>query len=73
MVFVSAHNITGTKNDGTSDYSVSVKLNDDYVIWQGHVTNHVRTNGAATLLRKIADAMERGNQRKLPLTGGNLV
>lgn len=73
MLIILAHNTTGTKPDGTSDYSVSVKLNDDYVIWQGQVTNHVRANGAATLLRKIADAMERGNQRKLPLSGGNLV
>ena len=70
MLIVLAHNITegnGTKKDGTSDYDVHVKVNNDYTVWSGQVTDHVRANGAAPLLRKIADAMDRGTQRPLPL------
>lgn len=70
MLIILAHNTTGKTKGGTSDYDVQVKVNDDYTIWAGTVKGHVRANGAAPLLRKIADAMERGTQRSLPLELG---
>ena len=66
MLIILAHNFTGTKKDGTSDYNVQVKVNEN-PIWGGQITGHIRANGAAPLLRKIADAMDRGTQRPLPL------
>ena len=57
MFVLLAHNITGTKEDGTSDYSVTVSINDNIIA--GFTLNgHVRAEGGAALLRRIADAWE---------------
>lgn len=58
MLIVLAHNTTGTKPDGTSDYNVEVLINER-CISRVTVRNHVRDAGAAPLLRLIADAMEK--------------
>jgi hypothetical protein len=57
MLLILAHNFTGTKPDGTSDYNVEVRINDK-CISRVTVRDHVRDAGAAPLLRLIADAME---------------
>lgn len=43
--------------DGTSDYEVWVGINQ-HMIWTGPCTGHIRSAGAAQLLRRIADTME---------------
>jgi hypothetical protein len=57
MLHLKAHNKTGTKPDGTSDYDVEVSINSR-VIFGRHITGHIRADGAADLLRLIADAMD---------------
>jgi len=57
MLIILAHNTTGTKDDGTSDYNVEARINDT-VIAKMRVTGHVRNSGAAQLLRKIADVWD---------------
>ncbi len=59
MLILLAHNTTGTKEDGTSDYNVEARVNER-VIAKMIVTGHIRDAGAATLLRKIADVWENG-------------
>jgi hypothetical protein len=54
MFILLAHNKTGTKDDGTSDYNVEIRIND-VVIARLTVEKHVRNAGGAELLRKIAD------------------
>lgn len=63
MLIVLAHNETGTKADGTSDYAVEVRINERPIA-KVNVHGHVRDSGAAQLLRKIADAMD-ANQESL--------
>jgi hypothetical protein len=46
------------RKDGTADYEVWLGINQQ-CIWQGSVNRHVRANGAAELLRKIADRMDK--------------
>jgi hypothetical protein len=58
MLIILAHNETGTKPDGTSDYHVEARVNER-VIARLDVTGHVRASGAAELLRKIADEWDR--------------
>jgi hypothetical protein len=59
MLIILAHNTTGTKEDGTSDYNVEARVNER-VIAKMTITGHVRDAGAAALLRKIADVWENG-------------
>jgi hypothetical protein len=54
MFILLAHNTTGTKADGTSDYDVEVRINA-VVIARMKVDGHVRSAGGAELLRRIAD------------------
>jgi hypothetical protein len=58
MLIILAHNETGTKEDGTSDYGVEARVNER-VIARLEVRGHVRAAGATTLLRKIADAWDK--------------
>ncbi len=58
MFILLAHNTTGTKPDGTSDYDVEARVNERTII-RLKVTGHTRDAGAAVLLRKIADAWDR--------------
>ena len=60
MLMVNALNVTGAsgeRSDGTADYIVHVKVNSR-IIWGGTIKNHLRKDGAAQLLRLIADNME---------------
>lgn len=64
MLIVTALNVTGkdgkpklARKDGTADYDVWIGVNH-HQIWSGNVTGHVRDEGAAKLLRLIADKME---------------
>lgn len=57
MFILLAHNVTGTKPDGTSDYDVEVRINEN-LIFKAGVQGHVRANGGAALLRKIADVWD---------------
>lgn len=41
-----------------SDYNVHVSINDQHTIFAGRITGHRRTDGAAELLRRIADEMD---------------
>lgn len=59
MLIILAHNTTGTKEDGTSEYNVEARVNDT-VIAKMVVKDHVRSAGAAELLRKIADVWDNG-------------
>lgn len=60
MLYVEIANITtGLEQDGKADYVVVVHLNYHKTIWAGTIKSHVRTEGAAKLLRLIADAMEK--------------
>ena len=45
--------------DGTADYDVEVSVNRVRYIWTGKIVGHVRASGAAALLRKIVEEMER--------------
>jgi hypothetical protein len=56
MLIVTLHNIHTDKDD-VATYDARVKVN--YVtIWDGKVGPHKRGDGAAKLLRKLADAMD---------------
>jgi hypothetical protein len=57
MLIVLAHNTTGTKGDGTSDYDVELRINDR-TFAKLQVKGHIRTAGAAVLLRKVADRLD---------------
>ena len=58
MLIVLAHNTTGTKPDGTSDYDVELRVNER-TFARVQVKGHTRAAGAAVLLRKIADQMDK--------------
>lgn len=62
MLILTATNITGEgklqRKDGTSDYKVWVGINQ-FRIWEGFLRGHVRKEGAAVLIRKIADEMDK--------------
>jgi hypothetical protein len=58
MFILLAHNTTGTKADGTSDYDVEIRINER-VIARLEIAGHIRDAGAAALLRMIADAWEK--------------
>ncbi len=63
-LIVIAQNITDpethalVREDGTSLYDVEVSINRKKFIWCGKIDNHKRDDGAAALLRRIADKME---------------
>ena len=59
MLIILAHNTTGTKEDGTSDYNIEARVNDT-IIAKMVVKRHTRNAGAAELLRKIADEWDNG-------------
>ena len=63
-LIVIANNITPdlVRKDGTADYEVEVSVNRRKFIWRGPITNHVRANGAAELLRDIAGAIDEHRQ-----------
>ena len=67
MLIILAHNTTGTKEDGTSDYNVEARVND-HIIAKLQVKGHVRDAGAAELLRKIADVWDNGAGYRAPST-----
>lgn len=46
------------REDGTSDYVVEVSINRESFIWIGKIENHIREEGAAKLLRLIADKID---------------
>lgn len=46
------------REDGTADYDVEVSINRKSYIWAGQINGHIREQGAAVLLRKIADAID---------------
>jgi hypothetical protein len=63
MLILTAGNITDTVNmklekGGLANYTVWVGINH-HQIWAGPIKGHVRADGAAELLRKIADAMDK--------------
>lgn len=58
MLIVLAHNTTDTKPDGTSDYDVELRVNER-IFAKVQIKGHVRALGAAVLLRKIADVMDK--------------
>jgi hypothetical protein len=62
MFILLAHNRTGTKPDGTSDYAVEARINDRTIV-QLSIKGHVRDSGAANLLRLIADAWDKQTGR----------
>ena len=57
MLIVTAINVTGLDDEKPCDYEVAVSINSTY-IWQGTVTGHMRADGWAELLRRIADTAE---------------
>jgi hypothetical protein len=60
MLILHAGNVTGEaleRADGTAEYAVWVGINH-HCIWRGRIERHLRKEGAARLLRLIADAME---------------
>lgn len=61
MLILTAGNVTDggrqLEIDGLSNYTVWVGVNHNQ-IWAGPITGHTRKDGAAALLRKIADAMD---------------
>jgi len=63
MLIVMAHNTTGTKADGTSDYDVKVSITTSptslRTIVKFNLKGHVRSQGGAKLLRLIADEWEK--------------
>jgi hypothetical protein len=59
MFILLAHNTTGTKDDGTSEYDVEVRINER-TIAHFHLVDHVRSEGGAALLRRIADKWDEG-------------
>lgn len=64
MLYVFAHNVTGGKGnrkDGTADYDVQVNINEK-CLWRGSVNGYLREQGAAMLLRVIADKMAAATQ-----------
>ena len=58
MLVVEAQNVSadGESPEGLARYSVAVRINTR-IIWSGSV-DHVRSEGAAALLRNIGEAME---------------
>jgi hypothetical protein len=58
MLIILAHNTTGTKEDGTSDYDVELRINKR-TFAEVQVKGHIRAHGAAPLLRMIADQMDK--------------
>lgn len=65
MMILEAQNITpgGNTADGLSDYHVELRINRR-VIWRGEIKGHTRVAGAATLLRLIADEVEKKEPRE---------
>lgn len=60
MMILNAVNVTPRgllEKDGLSDYDVWVGINERCV-WRGKIEGHVRAEGAAKLLRLIAEAMD---------------
>jgi len=74
MLFISAHNLTGTKADGTSDYDVSIRITDSpnsfSVLGHFRLSGHLRSSGGPELLRKIASHWERLETDQEPEKGG---
>ena len=60
MLIIKALNITENAEDahGKADYDVLIHVNSR-PIWSGRVKGHIRKNGAAELLRCIANEMDR--------------
>lgn len=70
MLILTASNITGEgklEKNGLANYTVWIGVNY-HQIWSGPINGHIRNNGAAELLRKIADAMD--NEESEPLKVG---
>lgn len=58
-MIIIANNVTETKADGTSDYEVKILLANNKVIAHFEVKDHVRTDPASVLIRKIADEFDK--------------
>lgn len=56
MLIVTARNLSELAP--ISDYEVEVRVNNMAPIWRGIVRGHNRPDGAAVLLRRVAEAME---------------
>jgi len=57
MLWLRAINIFTSPQD-VGDYTVSIGINDN-PIWNGFIRNHYRPDGAAALLKRIAEQMEK--------------
>jgi len=64
MLILTAQNLTG---ETLSDYDVWVGVNHRQ-IWAGKVNGHVRSSGAAELLRLIADKMNKQESETLKIS-----
>ncbi len=65
MLILQAGNVTagnGTAPDGTAAYEVTVAINNR-ILWKGEVSGHIRANGGAELLRRIADVWDASVQK----------
>ena len=61
MLWLRARNVYTDIHD-QADYTISVGVNDT-PIWNGTILKHPRQDGAAALLRRIAERMEREKVR----------
>lgn len=62
MLIVTAHNVTPyNAPEDTAEYDVVVRINERK-IWGGYVTGHIRADGFAPLLRRIADAYDHSTE-----------
>lgn len=72
MLICTAINVTGNgklvRKNGTSKYDVWVGINH-HKLYAGTINDHCRAQGAAVLLRKIADEMDKAElaAEKFPL------
>lgn len=67
MLIITAHNITGTKEDGTSDYNIEVKVTETptklRTVATFQITGHIRSDGWQPLVRRISDYLEHKDGR----------
>lgn len=58
MIVLFAENVTGTKEDGTSDYRVTVTIGHHIILDKLEVAGHVREQSCSQLLKRIAATWE---------------
>jgi len=59
MLILTAQNVSRDSGNTVADYEVKVRVNEK-IIWEGKVSNHVREDGWAQLIRRIAWEADRG-------------